>query len=284
MNKTAPTANDLTLVVDRIIDAPRDRIWRCWTDAALLKQWYCPKPWRIAEADLDLRPGGRFNVVMQGPDGERIDVKGIYLDIKPLRKLVFSDSQTEGFIPQPSSFMTGYVELTDAEDGKTRVVWGARHATPDAVQQHLEMGFEKGWNAALDQLQDLARTVADDGPLPGLRYIDGFAAAVPNANRDAFREHAEMAACIFQELGALQVVETWGDDVPDGKVTSFPMAVKCGADETVVFSWIVWPDRDTRNAGMTKMMADPRMQPENNPMPFDGKRMIYGGFQAILDF
>ena len=88
---------------------------------------------------------------------------------------------------------------------------------------------------------------------------------------------------VFKEYGALKVVECWGDDVPDGKVTSFPMAVQKKDDETVVFSWIVWPSRETRDAGMKKMMEDPRMQPDSNPMPFDGKRLIYGGFNVLVD-
>jgi uncharacterized protein YbaA (DUF1428 family) len=91
------------------------------------------------------------------------------------------------------------------------------------------------------------------------------------------------AAVVFKELGALRVVECWGDDVPEGEVTSFPMAVRRGPEETVVFAWIVWPSRAARDEGMAKMMADPRMQPDANPMPFDGKRMIYGGFEVILD-
>lgn len=91
-----------------------------------------------------------------------------------------------------------------------------------------------------------------------------------------------MAAGIFKELGALKVVECWGDDVPDGEVTSFPMAVKCRDDETVVFSWLIWPSKQVRDAGMAKMMEDPRMQPDVNPMPFDGKRMIFGGFETIV--
>ncbi len=95
--------------------------------------------------------------------------------------------------------------------------------------------------------------------------------------------HAIEAVDVFEEYGALQFVESWGDDVPDGKITSFPMAVKCKPDETVVFSWIAWPDRATRDAGMAKVMTDPRMNMESNPMPFDGKRLIYGGFQLILD-
>jgi uncharacterized protein YbaA (DUF1428 family) len=116
-----------------------------------------------------------------------------------------------------------------------------------------------------------------------MSYVDGFVAAVPTANREKFRKHAEAAAVVFKEHGALQVVECWGDDVPDGKVTSFPMAVKRNDDETVVFSWIVWPSRQVRDEGMKKVMSDPRLQPDKNPMPFDGQRLIYGGFKVIVE-
>ncbi len=116
-----------------------------------------------------------------------------------------------------------------------------------------------------------------------MTYVDGFVAAVPTANREAFRKHAADAAPVFKEHGALKVVECWGDDVPDGKVTSFPMAVKCEPGETVVFSWIVWPSREVRDAGMAKVMADPRVQADANPMPFDGKRVIYGGFEVVVE-
>src|SRR5512133_3638486 len=115
-----------------------------------------------------------------------------------------------------------------------------------------------------------------------MAYVDGFVAAVPTANREIYKKHAEAAAVVFKEHGALKLVECWGDDVPDGKVTSFPLAVKLKDDETVVFSWIVWPDKPTRDAGMQKMMADPRMQQDVNPMPFDGQRMIFGGFNILL--
>ena len=116
-----------------------------------------------------------------------------------------------------------------------------------------------------------------------MTYVDGFVAAVPTANREAFRKHAADAAPVFKEHGALKVVECWGDDVPDGKVTSFPMAVKCEPGETVVFSWIIWPSREVRDAGMAKVMADPRVQADANPLPFDGKRMIYGGFEVVVE-
>src|SRR6516225_11517285 len=102
-----------------------------------------------------------------------------------------------------------------------------------------------------------------------MTYVDGFVAAVPTSNRESYRKFAERAAGVFREHGALKVVECWGDDVPEGKLTSFPMAVKLQQDETVVFSWITWPSRESRDAGMKKVMADPRVQPGNNPMPFD---------------
>jgi uncharacterized protein YbaA (DUF1428 family) len=115
-----------------------------------------------------------------------------------------------------------------------------------------------------------------------MSYIDGFVAAVPTANREAFRKHAEIAATVLKEHGAIRCVECWGDDVPDGKVTSFPMAVQRKPDETVVFSWIEWPSKEAREAGMAKLMEDPRMKQDTNPMPFDGRRVIFGGFVPIV--
>jgi uncharacterized protein YbaA (DUF1428 family) len=111
-------------------------------------------------------------------------------------------------------------------------------------------------------------------------YVDGFVVAVPTAKKETYRQHAEAAAAVFKEFGALNVVECWGDDVPEGKLTSFPMAVQRKADETVVFSWITWPSRAGRDEGMKKAMADKRLQMSD--MPFDGKRMIYGGFETIV--
>ena len=114
-------------------------------------------------------------------------------------------------------------------------------------------------------------------------YIDGFVLAVPTANRDAYRTAAERSSTVFRECGAVKVVECWGDDVPEGKTTSFPMAVKRKDDETVVFSWITWPSKDVRDKGMKAAMDDPRLSPDLNPMPFDGKRMIYGGFEVLVE-
>lgn len=114
-----------------------------------------------------------------------------------------------------------------------------------------------------------------------MAYIDGYVLAVPDKNRDAYIKLAEKAAAVFKKNGATQVVEAWGDDVPEGKLTSFPMAVKREEGETVVFSWVIWPSRAARDEGMKKSMEDPEMQPGAH-MPFDGKRMIFGGFKPIV--
>ena len=116
-------------------------------------------------------------------------------------------------------------------------------------------------------------------------YIDGFVLAVPTANKQKFTDHANVGDAFFIELGATRVLECWADDVPNGKQTDFRKAVQAKDDETVVFSWIEWPDKATRDAAFAKMMegSDPRMDPEKNPMPFDGKRMIFGGFTPLVE-
>lgn len=116
-----------------------------------------------------------------------------------------------------------------------------------------------------------------------MEYIDGFVAAVPTANKEQYLDHARNAAACFKDHGASRLIECWGDDVPDGDLTSFIKAVQCQADETVVFSWIVWPSKAVRDKGMEGAMSDERLHPNNNPMPFDGKRMIFGGFEKLLD-
>lgn len=113
-------------------------------------------------------------------------------------------------------------------------------------------------------------------------YVDGYLLAVPTANKDAYRAHAEASAALFKEYGALAVVECWGDDVPTGKLNSMHTAVLRKDDETVVFSWVMWPDKATRDAGNQKLYEAPRMSPEINPMPLDGSRLIYGGFEVLV--
>ena len=114
-----------------------------------------------------------------------------------------------------------------------------------------------------------------------MNYIDGVVCAAPSADKESYRAFAQKMGALFKEFGALNVVDCWGDDVPEGKVTSFTMAVKREPNETVVFSWITWPSRAARDDGWKKAMADERMQPGASPMPFDGKRMIFGGFEVI---
>lgn len=116
-----------------------------------------------------------------------------------------------------------------------------------------------------------------------MSYVDGFVLAVPTANKDEYIRHAAKAFDVFKEFGALKTAECWGDEVPDGELTSFPMAVKCEPEETVVFSWLWWPSKAVRDEAMPKCMQDPRLQPDVNPMPFDGKRMIFGGFEVLFE-
>ncbi|WP_242182680.1 DUF1428 domain-containing protein [Sphingomonas sp. CARO-RG-8B-R24-01] len=115
-------------------------------------------------------------------------------------------------------------------------------------------------------------------------YIDGLVIPVKAGTDSAgYARFAEAIAPIFKDHGATRIVEGWADDVPDGKVTDFRRAVQAADDETVVFSWIEWPDKATRDAGMVLVREDPRMVPAGAAMPIDGARMIFGGFQAVLD-
>jgi len=116
-----------------------------------------------------------------------------------------------------------------------------------------------------------------------MTYIEGFVCAVPASNKEAYRKHAADAAPLFKEFGVHRMVENWGDDVPRGKVTDFYGAVQAREDETVVFSWFEYPDRAARDAANEKIMADPRMEKMGETMPFDGKRMIFGGFESLID-
>jgi len=119
-----------------------------------------------------------------------------------------------------------------------------------------------------------------------MTYIDGFVLAVPTAKKQAFIDFATLGDGVFMELGASRILECWGDEVPEGKQTDFRMAVKAKEDESVVFAWVEWPDKATRDTAMAKMgelmKTDDRMNPEKNPMPFDGTRLIYGGFSPVV--
>lgn len=118
-----------------------------------------------------------------------------------------------------------------------------------------------------------------------MAYIDGIVIAVKTADKDAYLAFARQMDALFVSEGATRIIEGWGQDVPHGQQTDFYRAVAATEDETIVFSWVEWPDKATRDAAMSRMdelMKDPRMNPETNPMPFDGKRLIYGGFAPVV--
>ncbi|MDF7776783.1 DUF1428 domain-containing protein [Sphingomonas sp. AOB5] len=114
-------------------------------------------------------------------------------------------------------------------------------------------------------------------------YLDGYVLPVPEGNKEAYRKMAEKCAAIFQEYGATRVLEAWADDVPDGKLTDYNRATLKKDDEGVVYSWIEWPDKATRDAAWPKLMQDERMKPDDGETPFDGQRMMWGGFAPIID-
>jgi uncharacterized protein YbaA (DUF1428 family) len=116
-----------------------------------------------------------------------------------------------------------------------------------------------------------------------MAYVDGFVLAVPKDNIEAYKETARFAGAVWKEFGALAYVECIGDDVPMGELTSFPRAVQAKEDEIVIFSWIIYPSRAQRDAINAKVMADPRMKFDPASLPFDGKRMIFGGFETFLE-
>ncbi|MCO6391069.1 polyketide cyclase [Aliihoeflea aestuarii] len=144
------------LVLDRLIDAPRDKLFRCWTEPALLKQWFVPAPWTIASAKVDPRPGGASSITMRDPEGKEYPNEGVYLDIVPNEKLVFTDAYTAGWIPSEKPFFTGIVTFADEGD-RTRYVATARHWRAEDRDAHEKMGFHEGWGKCADQLEVLAK-------------------------------------------------------------------------------------------------------------------------------
>ncbi len=152
-----PSPFELTL--QRTFEVARDRLWRCWTEPALLKQWFCPKPWFVSEARMDLRPGGEFFTLMNGPEGEQFGEPGVFLEVVPGRRLVFTDALRPGWRPASRAFMVAEVSFDDAGAGRTLYTATARHWTAEARQEHEAMGFHEGWGKAADQLVALARSL-----------------------------------------------------------------------------------------------------------------------------
>lgn len=155
---TATPRNDLELVITRLIDAPREKLFRCWTEPELMKQWFCPRPWTTPRIEVDLRPGGSNFILMAGPEGEEIPNRGVYLEIVPNEKLVFTDAFTEAWIPSEKPFFVGTITFED-EGGKTRYTARAGHWTKEDRDAHEKMGFHEGWMQCAQQLEDLAKTI-----------------------------------------------------------------------------------------------------------------------------
>lgn len=157
--RPADAADNRELVLTREIDVPAEKLFRCWTEAELIKQWFVPKPWSIARADVDVRPGGRSLIVMQSPEGEEMPNEGVYLEVVPGRKLVFTDAYTAGWLPAEKPMFTGIIEFEELGNGRTRYTARARHWTAEDCKAHESMGWHEGWGICADQMADLARTL-----------------------------------------------------------------------------------------------------------------------------
>lgn len=147
--------DDRELVITRLIDAPREKVYRCWTEPELMKQWFAPRPWTTPEVQADVRTGGASLIVMRSPEGQDFPNRGIYLEVVPNEKLVFTDAFTDGWMPSAKPFFTGLLTFED-EGGKTRYTARARHWTVEDKETHEKMGFHEGWGICADQLAEVA--------------------------------------------------------------------------------------------------------------------------------
>ncbi|MFD2057557.1 SRPBCC family protein [Mesorhizobium calcicola] len=154
----APT-NDRELVLARIIDAPRASVYRCWTDPKLVTQWFSPKPWTTPRAEMDVRNGGSSLVVMADPDGNEFPNPGVFLEVVPGKKIVFTDAYTKAWEPSEKPFMTVVLTFEDEGSGNTRYIARVRHWSAADREQHEKMGFHEGWGQCTDQLEELAKTL-----------------------------------------------------------------------------------------------------------------------------
>lgn len=160
-DNTPDTKRDLTLT--RIIDAPREKLYRCWTEPELLKQWFAPLPYTTPVAEVDVRPGGSAYIVMRGPDGTEHPIRSVYLDIVPNRRVVSTNAFVEAWKPADTPvmpfMMTMSISFEDEGDGKTRYTALVRHWSTADRETHEKMGFHQGWSICTDQLAALAKTL-----------------------------------------------------------------------------------------------------------------------------
>lgn len=152
------------LILDRLLDAPADVLFGLWTNPARMGEWFCPKPWKVTRAELDVRPGGIGNITMEGPNGEVMENPGQYLEVIPGRKIVFSDAFTGDWNPKDGApFMVATITFTP-EGGKTRYRAVVRHWDEASRKKHEDMGFHTGWGIVADQLEALAKSIAENAP------------------------------------------------------------------------------------------------------------------------
>jgi uncharacterized protein YndB with AHSA1/START domain len=145
------------LTLTRILDAPREKVWRCWTEPALMVQWFTPKPWTTMRAEVDVRPGGSSLVVMRSPEGKEFPNPGVYLEVVRPERLVFTDAYTRAWEPSARPFFTGILTFEDTGAGKTRYTARALHWSAETKAEHERMGFLQGWSTCADQLVEIAR-------------------------------------------------------------------------------------------------------------------------------
>lgn len=151
----AATNSDRELMITRVINAPREKVYAAWTQPELMKQWFAPKPWTTPVVQTDVRPGGSSLVIMRGPDGTEMPCPGVYLEVVPNERLVFTDAYTKAWEPSEKPFMTGILTFEDVGGGKTRYTARVRHWTVADREAHEKMGFYPGWNQCADQLEAL---------------------------------------------------------------------------------------------------------------------------------
>ena len=152
--------NERELVLARIVDATPQQLFKLWTTPERFPEWFCPQPWRAEVTKMELRPGGASNNVMYGPDGEVFENKGVYLEIVPNEKIVFTDAFTEGWVPaEGGGMMTATLTFEPQADGKTLYVARASHPSVEKLKEHEQMGFHEGWGQCADQLNDLVKTL-----------------------------------------------------------------------------------------------------------------------------
>ena len=189
------------LTIDRVLDAPVEKLWRCWTEPALLEQWFCPRPWYVTDVRMDLRPGGEFFSVFNGPDGESFENAGVFLEVEPPRRLVSTDAFRPGWFPSGRAFMVAETLFEDAGDGRTRYIARAMHWDRETLEEHERMGFHEGWGKCADQLEALARS------LPSAETEPASALAAPS-----------VSTCLWFDDQALPAAEFYCTLVPESRI------------------------------------------------------------------